>query len=130
MQRRVCDQCGTGFEARSSRAKFCSAACRVRSHRGTPKASPEVAAAVDSTPVRDLLASVRSALDAAGRTSTPKGQMCLLLAGEAMDADARALPPLTRELSARLTEALAGSAGAKGDPVDELRERRERRGVA
>jgi hypothetical protein len=101
----------------------------VRAHRGSAKGTPAADVVVQSA-AADLRASVVAALVDAKRDGTPAGQMCLLLADQAMAADARALPGLSRELSLRLAEALRGAQAAVADPVDELRERRERRGVA
>ena len=122
---RTCAQCGKSFEARSSRAKFCSSTCRARKSEGHPSREPSTGSA--EQPPAGQEASVRTVLEAAGRESHPLGIASLVLARR-IDASAQetpqALAALVRELRATLVDALDG-AGQAADTVDEVGARRD-----
>ena len=124
---RTCAQCGKDFEARSSRAKFCSSTCRARKSEGAaPRdAEPSEAAPQPTTGAQE--SSVHAALLEAARESSPLGIAALILARR-LDASAsetpQAVAALVRELRATLVEALDG-AGQAADTVDEVGARRD-----
>ena len=123
---RTCAQCGKSFEARSSRAKFCSSTCRARKSEGRPSRDPASGSTQQSAPAGQESA-VRASLEAAGRESHPLGIASLVLARR-IDASAQetpqALAALVRELRATLVDALDG-AGQAADTVDEVGARRD-----
>ena len=43
----TCQQCGTPFTGQRSTARFCSARCRLRAHRGSADAAPTPLEAID-----------------------------------------------------------------------------------
>ena len=45
---RTCQQCGIAYQPARKDARFCSAACRVRHHRGSPKADAKAASTLRS----------------------------------------------------------------------------------
>lgn len=122
---RTCAQCGKPFEARSSRAQFCSSTCRAHKAKGQPSRAPQPDA--PEQPPAGQESSVRAVLEAAGRESSPLGIACLVLArridGSAQETP-QALAALVRELRATLAEALDG-AGQAADTVDEVGARRD-----
>lgn len=127
--KRTCGTCGKEFEARSSRAKACSSTCRGRAHRAKKAGGTLIIAPLAIPSGSGLTAVVEETLSEAGRTMTPVGQLCLALAAR-IDAGAESstgLAALSRELSARIEQALAGVADTVATPMDELRLLRERR---
>ena len=136
----TCATCSSDFEARSSRARFCSSKCRTAAHyRRTKLGAPE---AINPPPAKakrtrkskpgesptGTLAAVIAELTEAGRLQTSAGQAAIALATR-IDAGAESsagLAALTREMSARMAEATANVAQA-GDALDELRAKREAR---
>ena len=124
---RTCQACGQTFDA-NPRAKFCSASCRGKAHRGT------VVTLRPDAPTTPAPASTGSLSDAtstqladAGRADTPVGVAALLLARQLDDPTT---PPaaragLTREFRSTLAEALKGATA--GSAVDDLRARRDAR---
>jgi hypothetical protein len=81
--------------------------------------------------VKPLVATIEKKLRAADRLDTPAGQMALVLAerlAAGLDTGS-ALATLSRELTARMDEALAG-AKLETDRLDELKARRERKAAS
>ena len=140
----TCAACSTEFDARSSRARFCSAKCRTDAHyRRTklglpeaknPPAKPKRTRKVKPAPETDApvgtLGAVLAELREAGRLDSSAGQAAVALARRIDDGaeSSAGLAALTRELRAAMAEALA-RAEAAGDALDELRARREARRV-
>lgn len=122
--------CGTGFDARNPRAKYCSDRCRKRAQRGgdvvalpapVPDEPAELVGGVERT--------TRATLTEAGRIETPMGQACLALARRidfpGLDTGS-ALAALVARLESSLAVATRG-AGATSAPNalrDELAVRR------
>lgn len=139
----TCASCSTDFDARSSRARFCSAKCRTAAHyRRTKLGIPETRdpkPAPKAPPKRTrkpkpadsptgTLGAVIAELTEAGRLQTSAGQAAVALASR-IDAGAESssgLAALTREMRAAMAEATANVAQA-GDALDELRAKREAR---
>lgn len=137
----TCAACSTDFDARSSRARFCSAKCRYDAHyRRTKLGLPEGPTAPESPkPKRTrkpkaeavptgTLGAVVAELTAAGRLDSSAGQAAVALARRIDDGaeSSSGLASLTREMRAAMAEALS-RAEATGDALDELRARREAR---
>jgi len=141
---RTCATCAKGFDARSSRARYCSDKCRAKaryrravlgieekpatakpSKPRTPRTDPpvEVDHGVTGAVIREL--------EAAGRADSSAGRAAIALARRDDDGaeSSAGLAALTRELSARMLEALA-EVESTGDSLDELRARREARRAA
>jgi len=138
----TCATCSSDFDARSSRARFCSSKCRTQAHyRRTKLGIPEAlnpaptpkAPAKGRKPTPDdspigTLGAVITELNDAGRLNTSAGQAAVALASR-IDAGAESssgLAALTREMRAAMAEATANVAQA-GDALDELRAKREAR---
>lgn len=140
---KTCQRCGTDFEAKSPRAKWCSDRCRKAAQRG----GDVVQFPADGEPEHDekldagyilKLGPVGSAtfasLTAAGRQDHPAGRVALALAARIdhpnMDTGS-ALASVARQHSAAMAEALkgAGAATAPGQLRDELAERRAAHGA-
>ena len=122
----VCVGCGAALGSSSSRAKWCSDACRKRTTRAEDRWLRSKAAAEDAgSAVADA---VTAELVAAGRLETPAGQAALILARRVdmersgLDSGS-ALAAVVREMRAQLDRALADGP-VPDDPVDELRARR------
>lgn len=128
-----CVICGTPFEAKRDRAKYCGAACRQRSYRG---ASPIPQPAVEirqeqvggETP-GPLYASTLEELTAVGRHETSRGIVALTLAKRidlGIDAGS-GMASLAKQFSAAMAEATEGTvteASAAEKRRDELAARR------
>lgn len=133
---RHCAVCGKAFEAKRSTAKYCGSTCRARQSQGIKP--PRPARGVDAPPApaavmplvgeSPLVASVRRALEDAGRLDSVLGQQALMLAGRlAGQGDSgSAVAALSRELRAVMDAALADAPQA-ADALDELAERRRRK---
>jgi hypothetical protein len=122
----ACQSCGTRFHGRRD-AKFCGATCRKRGSRVGVVVAAGVEAVPESPP-HPLVDAIRRQLEAAGRADIPAAQAALLLA-ERMHAGrdtGSALASMSRELSARLAEALAGAV-LEADALDELAARRAKK---
>src|SRR4051794_29615350 len=91
-----CEVCGSSFEAVRSTHRFCSGRCRQRRHRSTPPRELAL----------DLIASVRSALEACGVVDTVEGQLALVLAAHAVEGGSVGVAGLARELRVAMTGAL------------------------
>jgi hypothetical protein len=132
----TCATCSTDFNARSSRARFCSAKCRTAAHYrrtklGIPETRETKPKARKPKPVDSptgTLGAVIAELTAAGRLQTSAGQAAIVLARRIDDGaeSSSGLAALTREMSARMAEATANVVQA-GDALDELRAKREAR---
>jgi hypothetical protein len=125
---RSCDSCGKPYEAKRKASKFCSDTCRKRAQR-SPKLGPVFGPT--STGLGDasvLYTTIMQKLEAVGRVDTVAGQQALTLAGRMSSPSetGAAVASLSRQLSATMAEALAGTAVA-ADPMDELKARRERK---
>jgi hypothetical protein len=124
MRQLTCVRCGRAYEAKRSDSKFCGSTCKARQHSRPVEAVSEVVDLPPAAPSR-LVVAVSAELEAAGRASTAKGLMALMLA----EAFANPLnngsqqAALMRELRACLEAALEGAKIAD-DPLDELRRRR------
>lgn len=122
-----CARCGTTFEARSARAKWCSDRCRkakvraeARVHqlrRPAPEPSGDDPSTTEAT---------RAALESADRLGTPLGAASLKLAREIDQQAGAPLAALVKQLQSTLEAALAGVKVAD-DPLDELAAHRRRR---
>lgn len=130
--------CGTTFQAKSARAKYCSDRCRKRSQRSgevvplpttTTAAGPEPA-----PPMGPVLASTIKDLTDAGRLDTTLGQVCLALArrvdSPGMDTGS-SFRSVVQELKVTLAEATRGTgkATAPQQLQDELAARRAAHGA-
>jgi hypothetical protein len=126
--RKVCADCGTGFDAKRPQAKFCGDRCRKRAQRRPVR--PETPGNRDGLAGPGAVEQATAAeLATAGRAGRPAGQCALVLARRIDQADGEpggGLAALVREHRAALADALADVVPA-GNPLDELRRRRERR---
>lgn len=127
--------CGTTFEARSSKARYCSDRCRKRQGKSEALAQNVVTlmarADEDATAVVET---TRAALAAADKLQTPLGQAALALAAR-LDAPGldtgSAMAAVARQLEALLGTVLKGAAASTAPERlrDELAERRRRHGA-
>ena len=106
MLRKTCDDCGSDYEARSARSRFCSDACRVRSSRKSSPPDPEV---VSSDP---LVKATTRELEAAGKLDTRIGHQALALARRMATGieTGGGVAALSRELRSVLDAAIGGKA--------------------
>lgn len=124
--------CGTTFEARNPRAKYCSDRCRKQAQRGGKVVViPEPA----RTPAGgEVERTTTAALSEAGRLDTPLGAMCVALArridGPTMDTGS-AVAALAARLSELLDKSMKGTkvANAPQQLQDELAARRAKHGA-
>lgn len=124
---RPCNACGRSYEAKRVTSKFCSPACRQRSHESGR--TVEVAFVERPRAEGSISSAVRVELEAVGRLSTSAGQRALHLASllEAVTADSgSSKAALDKQLASALEQALDGARRA-ADPLDELEARRARR---
>jgi hypothetical protein len=124
--RKVCADCGAGFDAKRAAAKYCGDRCRKRAQRRPRRNSVN---RVDVNQPGAVEQATAAGLAGAGRAGSPAGQCALVLAQRIDQADGEpggGLAALVREHRAALADALAGVVPA-GNPLDELRRRRERR---
>ena len=121
-----CAACPNTFEAKSSRATYCSAACRKRGSRAGVKASVEPLR-LESDAVAPLLEATRRELEAAGVAETALGQQAIELARRMSDPRAMGLSvaPISKELRSVMAEAMKDAPTASS--LDELRARRDRK---
>ena len=129
---RTCQHCGTSFESKSSRAKFCGPKCRRKAFDGRQSGAvvAEIAAMPDSG-VPPMVDTVRAALLAGGQESSVAGVNALHLAVriDAQSENGSAMAAMSRQLQALVAEALKDATVA-ADPLDELARRRaDRRGA-
>jgi hypothetical protein len=126
----TCQICGTEFETKSTRAKFCGSTCRSRGHRSGTSAAPVVplpASPDDPEAVAPLLAATKHELEDAGVADTALGQQAIELARRMSDPRAMGLSvaPISKELRSVMAEAMKDAPRASG--LDELRARRDRK---
>lgn len=136
---RVCEECGTGFVAKTKRAKYCRAACRVKANRRPSKVgkaraeqqqSDGTADVVDlqpaPAPTYDTLAEqVRTSLTAMQALDTISGMTALRVAQQidrGGDSGA-AVASLSKELTRLVAEAKAEAAPRHRDGVTSLEDR-------
>lgn len=130
---KTCAHCGTAFEARTARARYCGSTCRARASekakRDGATPAPMPVAPVQSAPsAGGLVDAVRRELEAAQRLDSFLGQQALGLAariGAGSDTGS-AVAALSKELRAVMDAALADAPKA-ADALDELSERRRRK---
>lgn len=129
-----CARCGSDFATRRRSAKWCSDRCRQAGARARKAGKSETPTKVrkSGAEVETLGAGVAPAvsreLELVGRLDTFAGRAAIALAMRIDDGaeSSAGLAALTRELSARMSEAVADVESA-GDLIDELRARREAR---
>lgn len=115
----TCAICRCSFEAKNSRARYCSSTCRSRGNRAGVKSSDAVKAE------SGLVEATRRELESVGRLDTVLGQQALELAARIVSplSTGAAVGTLSKELRAVMSEATKGAGVASG--LDELRRRRE-----
>lgn len=132
---KTCAHCGTAFEARTARARYCGSTCRARaSEKAKRDGATPSPAAMPVAPVQSaasaggLVEAVRRELEAAQRLDSFLGQQALGLAAriEAGGDTGSAVAALSKELRAVMDAALADAPKA-ADALDELSERRRRK---
>lgn len=133
--------CGTTFEAKSTRAVYCSPLCRKRGSRAglrSVKSSPSPADAtpappVDVSDVGSVTGAAISQLAKAGALESPVGLAAVKLAqliDSASPLNGTSVAGWTKEMRAALAEATAAAPPAEDDPIDELeRKRAKHRGA-
>lgn len=121
--------CGTVFQARSAKARYCSDRCRKRKSK-----ADVVELASTSTTLGPVAAAARRELEGAGRLDTALGQACMALAGR-LDLPGVDTGSALAAVAARLELMLASATKGTGKPTapqqlqDELAERRARHGA-
>lgn len=126
---RPCEQCGSGFEAKSPAARFCGARCRKASSRGTAPTTSVTPVTFGAPGVtgKSTVQACRDELEAGGRSETFLGAAALALADRVDNATAvMGFAALVKELRATMAAAMAG-VQVTADEVDELRARRDRK---
>lgn len=137
---RSCATCDVEFQAKTSRAKYCSDRCKRRYHRGARAASSAKKPAKkksgkketsgkksEADGIQSTEAATMLALADAGKLGTPSGQAALVLSRriDASHLDTGAgLASMVKRLQ-ETVDALTSDAKLEDDPVDELRARRE-----
>lgn len=131
----TCVSCGSSFDAKNARAKYCSERCRKRVQRGGKVLELPAGGRADDGPVSEgerlgpVAAATHAALTEADRVGTPLGAAALALAAR-LDQPGTdtgsAVAALARQLEATLESATrgAGSASAPDQLRDELAARR------
>lgn len=140
--KRICElvDCGAEFEAQHPKARFHSAACRKRAHRGAPtrdtsQSVPSVPSIVPAVPgAGPVEAAALEQLTAVEREKTTLGQAALALARRVdVGGDTGAgLAALVKQLEATVKAATAGvksEQSALDKRRDELAARRAARGA-
>lgn len=130
-RRRECDACGATFTSRSTRARYCTDACRSRARYRRVKVT---AVTTPAGPVLDgdvagLADAVARELHAIGRENSSAGLTALAIArrvDEGTESSA-GLAALARELRAVMAEATAHADDDAPSIVDALRARRDER---
>jgi membrane-bound lytic murein transglycosylase B len=144
---RPCEECGEPFEAKTKRAKFCGATCRVRANRRPSKTGAAKAAAggtvthlpiaggpLDQTSpadpsVEDIVGSlaeqVRKTLTEAKALDTIAGAQAVRIARQIDRGDdsGSAVATLSKELSRLVAEAKVEAAPRIRDAADDVMER-------
>jgi len=126
--------CGTAFQAKSSRARYCSDRCRKRRQRGGSVVELPAAEVDEQDSIGPVAKATASELDEAGRLDSALGQTCMALARRldrpGVDTGS-AIAAVAARLEALLTAATkgAGKATAPQQLRDELAERRVKHGA-
>lgn len=124
----TCQHCGSTFETRSHRAKWCSERCRKRRERAGGGTFADVVAM--PPPKEGVERATTAELERLGVASTPYGAAAIALArridrGDYADTGS-ALAALVKEWRATMA-ALRDAGSREADVLDELRARRERK---
>lgn len=125
---RACKQCGESIEGRPSGTRFCSSACRNRSHRGEAPRAAVVQLVETPAATRSVEAAVEADLATLSGVPATTIEAALILA-RAIDAGPESpagLAVLVRELRQVLTDARSARS-VEPDILDQLRARREAR---
>jgi hypothetical protein len=124
--------CGTVFQARNPRAKFCSDRCRKRRQRGGDVITlPDPA--TDQPPQGSVATATERELTEAGRLETALGQACMAMANR-LDRPGVDTGSALAAVASRLESLLASATKGAGKPTspqqlrDELAERRAKHG--
>ena len=132
--------CGTTFQARNPRAKYCSDRCRKRGQRGQRAGGavvelPTSPADGDEAPkLGPVAAATARELEQVGRLDTALGQACMAMARR-LDLPGRDTGSALAAVAARLESLLATATKGAGKPTapqqlrDELAERRVKHGA-
>jgi hypothetical protein len=121
--RRTCERCGTEFEAKTSRRRFCGSTCRARKAEGRPAPGPKPKKAKPRTDVAEALLQELQKLRMA---NVYEGRVALGIARQ-LDTDTvvgAAYASLSRELDRRV-EALRLKAERADDPAKVIKGRLE-----
>lgn len=128
--RRACNACGTSYEAKSPKSKFCSDNCRLRAHRNprlakvTPITAPPAEDAAPAAAVPSVLSRTAARIEALGLEDDPTAAVALVLARR-LDSDAEtgaAVASLAKQYAVVMDD-LRKRGKRAADPLDELRER-------
>lgn len=105
----TCAGCGSVFEAKTPRAKWCGSTCRQRDARSRKAASANAKdeAKTDTPAEHGLVKAVRTELEAAGKDQTFSGQLALQLARRLANPEETGTTALSKELRAVMADALA-----------------------
>ena len=128
---RTCEQCGTAFETSRRQARFCSATCRSRAHRGKPALSvvagespkPSTKREPAPPPVYDTLAEqVRTLLTEAKALDTIAGMAAIRVAQQIDRGgdSGSAVATLSKELSRLVDAAKVEAAPRNKDAADDI----------
>ncbi|WP_134740007.1 hypothetical protein [Nocardioides sp. 503] len=105
-----CGGCDQTFEAKTSRAQYCSTTCRSRAARQRKAAAESVEAdAEKGLAEHQLVRATRLELEKAGVVDTVEGQLTLQLARKLANPDESGISTLSKEFRAVRAEALEGS---------------------
>jgi hypothetical protein len=106
----TCEGCGTTFEAKTARRKWCTDACKVRTQRARRSQSEHAQAPIEPagtaegaptsglTPEDPMITAVRKQLAASDAVDTVDGQIALHLAKQVKAATGSAAASLAKEL--------------------------------
>lgn len=126
--------CGTVFEARHPKARYCSDRCRKRKGKAEATVTELPTQATSDEGLASVESTTAEALSTAGRLETPLGQTCLVLARRldrpGLDTGS-AVAAVAKQLEVMLASATRGAGGATAPQQlqDELAERRRRHGA-
>lgn len=127
--KRTCQRCGGDFDGATTRAMFCSSACRKAAFRVRGRGEvvdlprPPVS---DRPPASSLVESVRSELADLDASGSPEG-LALMALAERIDMredSAAALAAAVREFRAQLGSVRASHSRPEPDILDDLARRR------
>lgn len=134
-----CGHCGTEFEAKTKRARYCSTTCRSRAARDRKAKAAEVEAEKDAGSEKEhsLVKAVRRDLARAEAVDTVAGQLALQVARRIANPEESSISALSKELRSLLAEAKSATPAAQPEaaagPVEEddvTRARRRREEIA